>query len=73
MKNLLPWKQVLSFKTNPQFSSDTISTLEVSGGGGGEINFWNGIKVWKTELQIKGDTEDNSKIIFLVFQQKHML
>ena len=26
-----------------------------------------------TELQIIGDTEDNSKIIFLISQRKHML
>ena len=26
-----------------------------------------------TELQIRGSYEDNSKIIFLIFQQKHML
>ena len=25
------------------------------------------------ELQIGGDIEDNSKMIFLIFQQKHML
>ena len=25
-----------------------------------------------TELQIRGSTEDNSKIIFLISQQKHM-
>ena len=25
------------------------------------------------ELQIRGDIEGNSKIIFLIFQQKHML
>ena len=26
-----------------------------------------------SELQIRGSYEDNSKIIFLIFQQKHML
>ena len=26
-----------------------------------------------TELQIRGSTEDNSKIIFLISQRKHML
>ena len=26
-----------------------------------------------TELQIRGSYEDNSKIIFLIFQRKHML
>ena len=31
------------------------------------------IPVSSPELQISGSYEDNSKIIFLIFQQKHML
>ena len=30
-------------------------------------------KLQKTELQIRGSIEDNSKIIFLISQRKHML
>ena len=30
-------------------------------------------KTGRAELQIRRSTEDNSKIIFLIFQQKHML
>ena len=30
-------------------------------------------RMYFTELQIRGGTEDNSKIIFLISQQKHML
>ena len=36
-----------------------------------KIYRWNGKQY--TELQIRGSTEDNSKIIFLISQQKHML
>ena len=28
-KNLLPWEQILSFKSNPQILSDTVSTIKV--------------------------------------------